>query len=192
TTKDLSDHPWAGATVLMTLVARDEAGNEGKSEPYELVLPERSFVKPLARALVEQRRILALNAEDRDRVLLALDALAIAPEQFTPESSIYLGLRSIYWDLAHAKSDDDLREVAQRLWSMATQLEDGNVSDAEAALRNAQEALRQALERGASEDEIKRLTNELRAALDKFMQALAEEMRKNPQQLARPPDPNSR
>jgi uncharacterized protein (TIGR02302 family) len=75
---------------------------------------------------------------------------------------------------------------------MAVNIEDGNVSDAEAALRAAQEALRQALERGATDEEIKRLTDELRAALDKFMQALAEEMRKNPQQLARPLDRNAR
>ena len=73
---------------------------------------------------------------------------------------------------------------------MATQIEDGNVSDAEARLRQAQEALRQALERGASDEEIKKLTDELRAALDKFLQALAEEMRKNPQ-MARPLDPNA-
>ena len=191
-TKDLSDHPWAGADVTMTLVAHDEAANEGKSEPFDLRLPERAFSKPLARALIEQRRALALDAEARDRVLIALDALTIDPEQFTPELSIYLGLRSIYFDLAHGNSDDDLREVVQRLWSMATQIEDGNVSDAEAALRNAQEALRQALDRGASEEEIKRLTEDLRAALDKFLQALAEEMRKNPQQLARPLGPNTR
>ena len=58
-------------------------------------------------------------------------------------------------------------------------------------MRAAQENLRQALERGASEEEIKKLTDELRAALDKFLQALAEEMRKNPQ-MARPMDPNAR
>jgi uncharacterized protein (TIGR02302 family) len=191
-TKDLTDHPWAGTDVAMTLVARDEAGNEGKSEPFVLRLPERIFTKPLARALVEQRRNLALDADARDQVLIALDALAFDPERFTPEASIFLGLRSLYFGLAHAKSDDDLREVVQRLWSMATQIEDGNVSDAEAALRNAQNALRQALERGASDEEIKRLTEDLRAALDKFLQALAEEMRKNPQQLARPLGPNSR
>ena len=33
TTRDLTEHPWAGAEVEMTLVARDEAGNEGRSEP---------------------------------------------------------------------------------------------------------------------------------------------------------------
>jgi uncharacterized protein (TIGR02302 family) len=189
TTKDVTEHPWAGAKVDMTLVAHDDAGNEGRSAPFELTLPQRIFVNPLARALIEQRRELALDAEARDRVLIALDALAIAPEKFTPEVPIYLGLRTLYWNLASAKADDDLRDVVKRLWDMATQIEDGNLSDAEAALRQAQERLRDALERGASDDEIKRLMDELRAALDKFMQALAEQLRKNPQ-MARPLDPN--
>ena len=189
TIKDFSDHPWAGADVTMTLVARDEAGNEGHSQPFELRLPQRMFVKPLAKALIEQRRVLALNADARDRVSIALDALTIAPERFIPESAVFLGLRAIYWNLAQAKSDDDLREVVARLWSMATQIEDGNVSDAELALRQAQEALREALERGASDEEIKRLTEQLRAALDKFLQALAEEIRKHPE-MARRADPN--
>src|SRR5262249_45995741 len=192
TTKDLTDHPWAGTEVVMTLTARDEAGNEGASSPHEMILPERTFVKPLARALIEQRRGLALDAEARPRVMTALDALTIAPERFTPEAGIYLGLRAIYWQLDRAKTDDALREVVARLWSMAVNIEDGNISDAEQALRAAQEALRQALERGANDEEIKRLTDELRAALDKFMQALAEQLRKNPQQLARPLDPNTR
>jgi uncharacterized protein (TIGR02302 family) len=191
TTHDLTEHPWAGGEVMLTLVARDEAGNEGRSEPREVQLPQRIFVKPLARALIEQRRILALDAESKPIVLTALDALTIAPERFTPEAGVYLGLRSIYHDLEHAKTDDALREVVARLWDMAVQLEDGNVSQAEQALRQAQEALRQALERGASDEEIKKLMDQLRAAMDKFLQALAEEMRKNPQQLTRPLDRNN-
>ena len=192
TTHDLTEHPWAGADVVMTLTAKDEAGNEGRSQPRELQLPQRIFVKPLARALIEQRRDLALDAETKPTVLAALDALSIAPERFTTEPGVYLGLRSIYFDLEGAKSDDALREVVARLWDMAVQLEDGNVSQAEQALRQAQEALRQALERGASDEEIKKLMEQLRAAMDKFLQALAEEMRKNPQQLARPLDRNTR
>jgi uncharacterized protein (TIGR02302 family) len=190
TIKDLTEHPWAGVDTTLTLIARDEAGNEGRSSPHELRLPERPFAKPLARALIEQRRVLALDAEAKDLVATALEALAIAPEKFTPETNIYLGLRSIYWQLTRAKDDDGLRDVVARLWSMAVTIEDGNVSEAERNLRNAQEELRQALERGASDEEIKRLMDQLRAALDKFMQALAEEMRKNPQ-MARPLDPNS-
>ncbi|MFL6837402.1 MAG: TIGR02302 family protein, partial [Bradyrhizobium sp.] len=62
TVKDLSEDPYAGADVTLTLTAKDEAGNEGRSEPFNMRLPERLFTKPLARALIEQRRILALDA----------------------------------------------------------------------------------------------------------------------------------
>ncbi len=192
TTHDLTAHPWAGAEVSIQLVARDEAGNEGRSKAVDFTLPERIFTKPIARALIEQRRILSLDANEKPLVLTALDALTIAPEKFTPEASIYLGLRSIYFDLKRARTDPALREVVARMWDMAVQLEDGNVSKAEQALRQAQEALREALERGASDQELKKLMEQLRAAMDKFMQALAQQMRKNPQQLARPLDRNSR
>ena len=191
TIKDLTDHPWAGADVVMTLIARDDGGNEGKSEPFAFRLPERIFTKPLARALIEQRRNLALDAEDRLRVNTALDALAMAPDRFTPEAGTYLGLRSIYWALVRAKSDDDLREVVKRLWQMAVGIEDGDVSNAQEALRNAQNALQQALDRGASDQEIKALMDQLRAAMDRFMQALAEQL-KNNRELARPLSPNTR
>ncbi|HWK97484.1 MAG TPA: TIGR02302 family protein, partial [Pseudolabrys sp.] len=192
TTQDLTENPWAGSAVTVTLTVRDEAGNIGESAPRELTLPQRIFVKPLARALVEQRRILALDANEKPVVLEALDALAIAPERFTPEAGVYLGLRSVFFDLRNAKADDQLRDVVARLWQMALQIEDGNVSQAEQQLRQAQDALREALERGASDEELKKLMDNLRAAMDKFLQALAEEMRKNPQQLARPLDRNTR
>jgi uncharacterized protein (TIGR02302 family) len=192
TIKDLTEHPWAGTDVLMTLVARDDGGNEGHSEPQEVRLPERIFVKPLARALIEQRRNLALDAEARGEVLVALEALTLAPERFEPSAGIYLGLRSIYWQLGRARKDDELRNVVARLWDMAVGIEDGNLSDVEKALRAAQDALREALERGASEEELKKLMDQLRAALDRFMQALAEQMRRNPDQMARPLDQNTR
>jgi uncharacterized protein (TIGR02302 family) len=190
TIKDLTDHPWAGAEVTMTLVAHDEGGNKGNSEPFSFQLPERIFTKPLARALIEQRRNLALDANTRPIVITALDALAIAPEKFTPDAGTYLGLRTIFWSLVRAKSDDDLRDVVTRLWQMAVGIEDGNISDAQDALRNAENALQQALDRGASDDEIKQLMDQLRAAMDRFMAAMAEQMQ-NSQQLARPLDPNA-
>src|SRR5437667_119753 len=62
TIRDLTSHPWAGARVKMTLVAKDEAGQEGRSAPVEVDLPARNFSNPLARAVVEQRAHLALDA----------------------------------------------------------------------------------------------------------------------------------
>ncbi len=191
TIKDVTDHPWAGAEVTMTLVARDEGGNEGKSEPFSFRLPERNFTKPLARALVEQRRNLALDAAARPTVTTALDALAMAPEKFNINASVYLGLRALYWSLVRARTDDDLRDVTVQLWQMAVGIEDGNVSDAQAALRSAEDALRQALERGASDQEIKKLMDQLRAAMDRYVQSMLEQQ-KNNQQLARPLDRNAR
>lgn len=192
TVKDLSENPYAGADVTLTLSAKDEAGNEGHSEPYAMRLPERLFTKPLARALIEQRRNLALDANQAGQVKLALDALLIAPEAFTPEAGQYLGLRSVAHQIAHAHTDDQLREVVASLWALATTIEDGDITDVDKALRAAQDALKQALERGASDEEIKKLTENLRAALDRFLRQLAERLRNNPQELARPLDQNTR
>jgi uncharacterized protein (TIGR02302 family) len=192
TVKDLSEDPYAGADVTLTLTAKDEAGNEGKSEPFNMRLPERLFTKPLARALIEQRRILALDANQNAQVFTALDALMIAPELFTPEPGHYLGLFSVKHQLEAARTDAALREVVASLWALAVTIEDGNISDVEKALRAAQEALKQALERGATDEEIKKLTDNLRAALDNFLRQLAEQLRNNPQQQARPLDPNTK
>ncbi|AMJ61669.1 TIGR02302 family protein [Bosea sp. PAMC 26642] len=180
-TVDFSAHPWAGAKVRMTLVARDEAGQEGRSEPVEVTLPQRTFSKPLAKALVEQRRKLVMDVEDRRKVQLAMDALLIEPDLFMKETGVYLGMRMINERLRRSGSDDQLREVADLMWSMALQLEDGDLSDAERALRAAQENLQQALERGASEEEIKKLTEEMRRAMDRFMRQLAEQMQRQQQ-----------
>ena len=193
TVKDLSEDPYAGADVTLTLTAKDQAGNEGRSEPFDMRLPERLFTKPLARSLVEQRRTLALNANQRQQVIDGLQALLIAPELFmADQTGHYLGLRTAARELEAAHSDDALRGVVASLWALAVTIEDGDITDVDKALRAAQEALKEALERGASDEEIKKLTQDLRAALDKFLRQLAEQLRNNPQALARPLDPNAK
>lgn len=180
-TVDFSAHPWAGAKVKLTLLARDEAGQEGRSEPVEVTLPQRTFTNPLAKALVEQRRKLVMDIENRRLVQLAMDALLIEPEMFTKQTGVYLGMRMINQNLRQARTDDQLRDVAEMIWAMALQLEDGDLSDAERQLRAAQERLQQALERGASEEEIRKLTEEMRRAMDQFMRQLAEQMQRQQQ-----------
>ncbi|MGO4664733.1 TIGR02302 family protein [Bosea sp. 2RAB26] len=180
-TVDFSAHPWAGAKVKMVLVARDEAGQEGRSETVEVVLPQRTFTKPLAKALVEQRRKLVMDVDARKHVQLAMDALLIEPGRFMKEAGVYLGMRMIGERLRRATNDDQLRDVADLMWGMALQLEDGDLSDAERDLRAAQERLQQALERGASEEEIRKLTEDMRRALDKFMRELAQQMQRQQQ-----------
>ena len=52
-------------SVKLTLKAMDDAGQEATSETKTFVLPERPFTNPLARAVVEQRRILSLDANQK-------------------------------------------------------------------------------------------------------------------------------
>lgn len=194
TTVDLSDHPWAGARVEMTLVARDEIGQEGQSTTIQVTLPQRPFSKPLAKALVEQRRDLILDPASRRRVNEALYALMISPQVFTPDTSVYLGLRTAATRLRGARADQDLVSVADMLWEMALKIEDGDLSDAEKALQQAQQNLKDALERGTTDQELKRLTQELKQALDRYLREYAEQMLKNqdPNQQQSRMDPNTR
>lgn len=178
---DLADHPWGGAEVDLTLIARDEGGNEGRSETIRLVAPQRAFQKPLARALVEQRRKLVLAPDEKARVVAALEALLIAPDRFETGAGVYLGLRSIARRLTRARSNADLLDAADLMWEMALRLEDGDLSDAERDLRAAQQALREALQRGAPPEEIAKLTQDLRAAMDKFLRELAEQQARDSQ-----------
>ncbi len=188
TTIDLSDHPWAGARVEMTLIAHDEGGNEGKSEPVIVTLPQKPFVKPLARALVEQRRNLILDPDDRGRVSTALDALMIQPDAFDVSAGVYLGLRVASQRLAAASTDAELVDVADYLWQMAQRIENGDLSDAERDLRAAQQQLREALQRGASPEELKQLSDNLRAAMDKFLREFAEQQQKEMDKADQGPD----
>ncbi|MBB4259310.1 MULTISPECIES: TIGR02302 family protein [unclassified Bradyrhizobium] len=181
TVKDLSEDPYAGADVTLTLTAKDEAGNEARSEPFNMRLPERLFTNSLARALIEQRRILALDANRNSDVYTALDALMIAPELFTPDAGCYLGLRSLASQLEAARTDDALRNVVASMWAFATTIEDDGVAGSvNAALRSAQDALKAALDRGASEDELRVLTQKLREAMAGKVRDLARRAEQNP------------
>ena len=166
--------------VELTLVAKDLAGQSGRSAPIEIVLPERRFTKPLARAVVEQRRKLAEDPRDRLQVARALDALTLEPEEFIEDLQVFLGLRSAYWRLQRETTRSARNSVMAQLWSIALRIEDGNLTDAERALRAAQERLSKALEEGASDQEIQKLMQELRQALAQFLDQLSKQAQNQP------------
>ncbi|MGH6861025.1 MAG: TIGR02302 family protein [Phyllobacterium sp.] len=190
TTKDLTEHPWSGSEIRMTLVAVDDAKQEARSETKTLVMPERPFANPLARAVVEQRRTLALDANAKPAVLEMLDAITLWPEETIRNASHYLALRSVHSRLDLAKSDDQLRGVVAYMWQVARGIEDGTLSDAERRLRQAQEALKQAIEQGASQEEIEKRMAELRSAMNDYLREFAQKAQKNPN-MAQMPDPNA-
>jgi uncharacterized protein (TIGR02302 family) len=180
TYRDLASHYWAGLPATVTLQARDQAEQIGRSEPYRLVLPERKFEKPLAKALIEQRKKLVDRPDLRTKVARALDALTLAPEIFIRSTQVYLGIRTAFRRLTNNDDIAAMESTADLLWQVAVHVEDGDLSDAERRLRNAQEELMRALERNASDEEIKRLMDELRTALNEFLENMKQQAQQNP------------
>ncbi|SIQ35022.1 TIGR02302 family protein [Rhizobium sp. RU20A] len=191
TSRNLSEHPLSGKPVRITLVAKDAAGQEGRSQPQEMILPAKRFFEPLAGAIAEQRQIFALDANKVPRALELNDALAIRADETIPNVTHFLAMRSARNRLALAYNDDMLREAADYFWEVALGIEDGNLSLAERRLRDAQQALQDALQNNASDAEIARLMQELREAMQEFMQALAEQAAKNPQSAMNNPQMNN-
>ncbi len=179
--RDISKHPLAGSRVNLTLMVRDDVDQEGYSETKEIILPGRNFSNSVARALIEQRRILALDANQRNFVISMLDAVTTASDLFLDDFTAHMAIKVAWRRLISARSDNELRQVMDLLWDIALGIEFGRMSEVERRLREAQERLSEALENGASDEEIDKLMKELRQAMNELMQALIEQARKNPQ-----------
>jgi uncharacterized protein (TIGR02302 family) len=172
---DLTPHPYAGLAVDAHLEARDGLGQLGKSKTITFRLPARVFTDPLARALIEQRQNLATSdAKGKDMVAVALDALAIAPDKFYADKpSLYLGLRAAYYGVKNARTDADISHVEDLLWQMAASLEQQGLADAAAELRRLQSQISQALQMRAPQDVVDNLLQQYNQAMQRYMQALA-------------------
>ena len=170
---DLQADPWAGIDVLVRIVVADGAGQTGETEEIAVTLPARSFFNPLARAVLEQRQTLAVAADDWRRAGRSFDALTLAPEFFFDDMTDYLLLRTAFWRVMR-QNGDSFDDAVEKFWPLALQLEDEALELARQRLEAAEEALRKALESGASDDEIARLVEELRQAMNDYLTALAQ------------------
>ena len=179
-TEDLSQHAWANLPVIITYVAEDAAGQEGRAEPAAITLPGRRFFDVMAQALVENRRDLLWNRANARRVAQVLRAVSWHPDDAFRQPGVYLKLRTVIrrieteaeaGPLAEAARD----EIAGVLWALALEIEDGGLEDALERMRQAQERLAEAIRNGATKEEIAKLMDELRKATDDYIARLAEE-----------------
>lgn len=180
---DLTPHPWAGLPVALILEAEDEIGQIGQAEQVRMHLPEREFNNPIARAILEQRRKLVIDRTQRNPVREALNVISELNAEDIGDYGIYLSLRSSISRLTHDLSETAIPEVIDQLWTTALALEEGDMGVAERALRDAQQALQDALTRNAPDNEIAQLVEELRAAMREYMQALAERTLQSPAEV---------
>lgn len=180
TIQDLTSHPWAGSDVLLRLVVEDGSGAQAKSETVALTLPSRSFGNPLARALVEQRRLLAQDVLQRNHVLDMLSALMARPEATIDDTTAMLALQTVWTRLSLSHNGTALRDTMDYMWQVALGLENTGSSAAEQRLRQAQQALRDALRHGASAEEIEKLMAQLQQAIADYITELAQKNMADP------------
>ncbi|MCA3414952.1 MAG: DUF4175 family protein [Roseomonas sp.] len=184
---DFSAHPWAGLEVEARLFARDGAEQEGKSEGAFLVLPERRFSHPVAQQLIALRRALSIDPNAREPARRELDRITNAPEAFEHDTGMFLTLRAARHRLGRDRRDEAVGEVQQILWDVAVALEEGRTDRTARALTQAREALREALEEARRDNperspeqraELQRRIQELREAIRRHLEALAERMQR--------------
>ena len=174
--QDLTAHPWAGLKVRMTLAARDQAGQTGTSQPYEFILPERKFTKPLAKAVVEQRKKLVRERDAADRGRARLDALTLGGEQ--GDRGQRRSISPCATPIGGSRPTGRAQAIAQRRRPIVGRgAEDRGRRPAGGRARRQGGAgpAVQALKENASPEEIERLVDELRSALSRYLQAMAEQ-----------------
>jgi uncharacterized protein (TIGR02302 family) len=176
---DLSQSVLANLPVTLTFAASDAAGQEGVSAPLAVTLPGKRFFDPVASALIEMRRDLIWTRGNGPRTVQVLRAITHAPETVITNQKAWLRLRVAMRRLeAEAASlSPELRdEVAEELWQIALMVEEGDLNDAKERLKRAQDRLAEAIRRGAAPEEIQELMDEMRQAMDDYMDQLAENM----------------
>jgi len=181
---DLSENVLANLPVTLTYQVSDAAGQTGAAEPIHAVLPGKRFFDPLAAALIEMRRDILWARANAPRTVQVLKAITNAPDGFITNQKAYLRLRVAIKRLdaeAANLSDTTRDEVAAELWQIALLIEEGDLQTAKARLDHAQDRLNEAIRRGASQEEIQDLMDEMRQALNDYL----EEQGKNA-----PEDPN--
>ncbi len=183
--QDLTAHPWAGLPVTARLVATDAASQAGSSDDAPLILPERPFYNPIARMIIELRKTLSINPEDRGDALAGLDELMLKPELFGQDTGALLNLDAIYYLLVRNRDLPAVAEAQERMWLLALHLEEGQTEQTARALEQARQAAREAMREAqreptdANKEKLEQRLRELQQAIDRHMQALLEEARRN-------------
>ena len=174
--EDFSKHPWANLPISMTLHVLDAAEQTGQSAPKQMVLPGRRFFAPTAAAVIEMRRDLLWNRENAPRMVQVMKAVAYRPDDLFRQQTTALRLRKMIERLELRASygiDEEFREeLAEDMWDLAIELEEGLLADALERMRRAQERLNEAMKNGASNEEIAELMDELRRATEEYMRQL--------------------
>jgi uncharacterized protein (TIGR02302 family) len=139
------------------------------------VLPERQFIRPMAQALIEQRKQLILFPEQAREIGDVIDTLMLYPSGLVERSGHVVAASMLASRLRNATGYDDVKAVVAGLWDLAVSIEEGSLENIKGELQALKKELEKALQDGAPPERIAELMDKMREAMDKFMQAMREE-----------------
>ena len=187
---DLTEHPLAGSPVQMVITVEDAATQTAQTEIVAFELPARIFTEPMAKALIEQRRALAWDIRSGWDVLDMLEAVTDYPDDYFRSPSAFLATSTAIKRLNYALENETVvaqrTEILDLLWEAAMRLEEGDLDNALEQLRAAQRRLQDALERGASDEELEQLMDEMRQAMNNYLDEMARQAMRDQQNGQQP------
>ena len=200
----LVKHRWAGKEVKGTLIAIDGRGQEGRSETETFAIPDKIFIDPLAKAVVENRSLL-LNVEGEygpmpkprkvrwpafeadlpeftierapknvKRVYDLLGAITDMPDEMYRDVVIFMGLEYVHQRVAQAESTTELVGLDGELWDIALRAEFGPLGSAREEMLAAEQDLRAGIARRARKREIDTLFSRYNDSVDRYIEYLNE------------------
>ena len=196
---DLTEHIWAGMPVKLVIWAEDFIGNRGKSEEYELILPERYFTNLIAISIINLRKNLGLNLLNLDEIKQNLDSI-LEDENLMKEFFIakrwLLEVSKLLEEIDSNLSLDDKKykksTAIKQLWKAALFIESGQLVKAEEDLRRAQENLKKALTESGDAQEIQENIDNLDEALGQYLDEVEDPINVDAPQASVSDDPGDR
>ena len=120
-----------------------------RARPVQIVLPAREFRNPLARAIIERAAPAVGDTGQAGDVAATPGGAGRNRAAQDLPTAVPLGLRIAAARLAMNQDDAaSRRSVVDLLWELALFIEDGSLSLAERKLRDLQEQLQKAMDRG--------------------------------------------
>ncbi len=168
---DLASHVWAGEPVEVELSATDARGQTG-TRSVDIVLPERRFRHPTAAAVVAERKQYALQQAPAAEIARNLQALAAAGASYGDAPRVRDALVEASSQISGEAGPEARRQVIDRLWEAALWVEEGDVAEAEAGFRNAQERLAEALRQDRRPEGLEQMLSDVRSELENLLEEL--------------------
>jgi len=205
TALDLTKHRWAGRKVVGRLVAVDGLGQSAQTQDVYFTVPDKIFVEPLAKAIIEQRNLVMTGDANYapvkpiprrewgnqpwfdtyqpdkrlgrapakvQRAAVLMEAITDTPAGVYSDPAVYMGLINVLGRLRYGDEQADLSGIPEDLWSIALRAEFGLLGTALEEMREAEQALQDAMARRAPQREIDTLFERYNEAVDRYTEEL--------------------